>query len=436
MNMEKPEDCDLSDLQKNLEEDLKRFSQNSYNSLQDFVPFNESIIWDFSYKYYQSKGILAWSNNAPKIIPHKAGTNYQNALAFAKIIQANIENYPSEDKVNILEAGSGSGRFSRHLLFAFRELNIASQVKLIISDYSNVNLESIRRTKVLESFSEGEDYELVYFDLLKPRSLLGSFRAVFMHYVLDALPLTILKNTDSKFQELLISSKIRAEQETDVLENDFLQSRIIHEDRWQDYEPDLLLEQKYWDFFSDYHKEPSNKELYYSYNSFAAIENLIELLDDNGFILSTDVIPGGEKRYIVVGNSLALEVDNHIIKSLVEANGYKALVQDESSVSRLLISKKLSVLKKLTKTFEQVFIENNLIHEYIELEKAIEEALEQRQIDDLEVKLNRLLCLAPQYAFSYELYHNYLKLKNKPELAKEYLTKARAMDYWQDLRTP
>jgi hypothetical protein len=435
MNTLPPEDCDLNRLQQNLEEDLKRFSNDSYRVIEDFVTFKDSIIWKFSDQYYQSKGILAWSNNAPKTIPNKYGTSYQNALAFAKILRTSIENYPSGNRVKVLELGAGSGRFSRNLLFALRELDLADKVQLIISDYSKTNLESIHQAKILEDFVEGKDYELLHYDLLQPINTIHRFRAIFLHYVLDALPLTILRKSEFGFEELFISSKIRSEYDIDVLQNDFLQSRIIHEDKWEDYKLKLSLEKKYWDFFSDYHKATSNKELYYAYNSFAAIENLIELIEDNGFIFNTDISPGGDKRYVVVGNSLALEVDNHIIKSLVEAKGFCTLIQEENSISRLLITKNSPVLDTLTKIFDQVFIKQNLIQGYIRLEEEIEDALEKNAIEDLEIKLNKLLTLAPHYAPSYELCSKYYQLINNQKLAEEYIVKARTIDYWQDLKT-
>lgn len=421
------------ELLKNLEEDLSKFGTDSKKLVQDFVPYNESIIWDWSDKYYNSKGIMAWSNNASKIIPHKIGTNYQSALAFAKLVEANLKEFPSDEKIKVLEMGAGSGRFSRHFLLALEELGLQEQVQLVISDYSQFNLDSIKSAEILKQFEEGKDYIFELVDITKLDDLKRiKSRAAFMHYVLDALPLTIVRNND-KIEELFISSSIRKEQELDVLENDFLQSRLEHEDDWRDYEPGSELEKKYWSFFSDYHKKSVNQELYFSYAALGAVENILSALDENGFLLNIDILPGNERRYIVVGNSIAHEVDNYLLESFVKANAGQAFVKDDRSISRLLVTKKLGVLNALTEKFAEVFEKENLVREYIELEKEIEKELEVDFVDDLEKKLKRLTELAPYYAFTYELWARYYKAKGNDKKFQEALKKAEEIDFWNDL---
>jgi len=463
------------DLLKNLEEDLEKFGSESKKTIQDFVPYNESIIWDLSDQYYNSKGIMAWSNNAPKIIPHKIGTNYQSALAFAKLVKTNLEEFPSSEKITVLEIGAGSGRFSMHFLLAAKELGILEKVELVISDYSQFNLDSIKSAKILDAFIEGEDYQFRLIDITKKedffsnqslsgksymrglrndeeRSLLvvnersrnerneadevlrtGSKpRAVFMHYVLDALPLTIIRKNE-KIEELFISSSIRKEQELDVLSNDFLQSRIEHEDDWREYKPESVLEKKYWDFFSDYHSKSYNQELYYSYTALEAMSNLLYSLDENGFLLNIDILPGNERRYIVVGNSIAHEVDNCLLESFVKTNAGEALVNDDRSISRLLVTKSKKILDEMIPKFREVFEKENLVRDYIELEKEIEKELEIDFVEGLERKLKRLTELAPYYAFTYELWARYYKELGDDDKFQEALKKAEALDFWKDL---
>lgn len=419
------------DLLKNLKDDLEKFE--SKKLVEDFVPYKESIIWSYSDAYYNSKGIMAWSNNAPKIIPHKIGTNYQNALAFASLIKANLEQFPSHEKLNIVEAGAGSGRFSRHLLLAFEELEIIDKLKLIISDYSQFNLQSIANSKILDDFDEGKNYCFKVLDITRKTDFDElNPRAFFMHYVLDALPLTILINR-AGFEELNLSSLIRKEQVLDVLENNFLQSRLEHEDKWLAYEPKTEIEKKYWKFFSDYHKKSFDTELYYSYTSLEAISNIIEALDKNGFLLNIDIPPGAEKRYIVVGNSIAHEVDNRLLKTFVETKGAFALAKDDRSIARLLVTKNKKSFKIMSNIFNQVFVKNNKVREYIDLEKAVKENIDSGFTDGLEINLKRLTKLAPYYAFTYMLWADYYKLIGDRMKAEEYLGKAAAIDFWDDL---
>lgn len=430
------------ELLKNLEEDLSKFGSESRKSIQDFVPYNESVIWDLSHQYYNSKGIMAWSNNASKIIPHKIGTNYQSALAFAKLVKENLEKFPSDEKIKVLELGAGSGRFSRHFLLAAKELELQDKVLLVISDYSQFNLDSIKSAKILDEFKEGEDYEFRLVDITKQEDLLKvKPRAAFMHYVLDALPLTVIRKNENT-EELFISSSIRKEQELDVLNNDFLQSRIEHEDDWHEYKPESELEKKYWSFFSEYYSNSFNQELYYSYTALDAMKNILTSLEENGFLLNIDILPGNERRYIVVGNSIAHEVDNYLLESFVKHNNGEAFVKDDRSISRLVVTKNAAVLNGLSDKFTEVFVKENLVREYIELEKEIEKELDDviaskvwqsKQAEKLKLKLERLLKLAPNYAFTYELWSRYYKEIGDDDKFQESLKKAEKLDFWKDL---
>jgi hypothetical protein len=409
-----------------------------YKALDDFKPYNESIIWQISDQYYRSKGIMAWSNKAPKIIPHKIGTNYQSAIALVKLVQANLKLYPSITKIDVLECGAGSGRFSRHFLLAARELGILDRVTLLVTDYSKNSLEEIRSRGILQEFKEGEDYKLLVLDIVSDSlAFENNIRAIFLHYVLDALPMTILRwSEQAALEELYLSTSKRDDQLDDVLGNDFLQARLEHTEKWQpyDWQQQSEAEKLYKSDLLEYYHN-SKKEIFYSYAALQACDNLMRLLDKDGFLLSVDIIPNRERsfRFAVVGNSIAHEVDNGFLLNHLEKQTYLGMLQnDTKNISRLLVTKNPGQLAALKPTYNELFIENNLILKYLELEKQADE-FTGTDTNELKLILEELTKLAPHNAFTYELWARYYKNIGDDSSYQEALKKAKAIDYWGDL---
>lgn len=413
--------------------------------IHEAKPYNESEIFEISDEYYKTKGILAWSNKASKIIPHKIGTNYQSALAFAKLIKANLKNYSWNERVNILECGAGSGRFSRHLLYAFRELDIASKCCLLISDYSKTNLAEISASGILDEFEEDSDYKIVEFDIVsdnRATTLAGkrfnfsNLGAVFMHYVLDALPLTILRNQADKIEELYLTIHRRKDQVYDVIENDFLQARLDLHEEWRPYEfkQQSEPERYYKEHLLQYYKH-SKSDIYYCYSALRAIDNLNRLLDDRAFILSSDILPNQNRRYVIVGNSVAHEIDNDFILDYQKQQGNYGTVINEpdKNLGRLLISKSEKVFETLEPVMQEVYVFDNQITKYLQMEKALEHLIKGNDANSLLMLLREFTKLAPYCSSTYRFWSEYYRMIKKANYSMEALAKAKTMDYWQDL---
>lgn len=413
---------------------------------EKFKPYNESVIWQISDKYYRTKGVMAWSNKAPKIIPHKIGTNYQSAMALAKLLQANLEQHPARERVKVLECGAGSGRFSRNFLLAVRELGIADKVTLLITDYSKNNLEEIQSRGILEGFREGIEYELLVFNIIDDSKasdlqgiiyVLDNIRIIFLHYVLDALPMTILKHSElGGLEELYLSTTKRSDQSEDVLENDFLQARLEHEEQWLSYDwmQQSAMEKEFQGYLLSYYAE-FNKEIFYSYAALKACDNLMHLLDKDGFLLSVDIVPNRDRsfRFAVVGNSIAHEVDNDFLLHYLKARGFHGFMQnDTKNISRLIVAKNPELLSGLKSVYDDVFVLNNVILRYIELEKQADEFTGD-QLAELKLILDELLELSPFNALTYELWSRYYKAIGDEDACNEALKKATGIDFWGDL---
>ena len=352
--------------------------------LEDWTPYNESVIWDIANKYYKNKGVQAFSNNASnRAVPHSINTNYVNAKALAELIKANLVNYPQNYCLQILECGAGSGYFSMNFLHAARDIGILDRVKLLISDYTTINLQEIRELNMLEGFIEGEDYEFIELDVLNPEAaqslsgkafLLGKVSAVILNYVLDALPLTVLRRANSNYEELHLRIQESHTSLHDAINNPNLMTSLIKSEKWLAYETQSKtdLETKYFNTFQDfYHNTDPKRYIPYPYTAMAACQKLLEYLDDYGLIFSCDIPPLKSSYCQIVGNALAHEIDNELLAKYFSGIGIQTKVQIDDMVSRLIMSKNPSVLPSIEASFQEHYITNNLVHRYIDLREVL-----------------------------------------------------------------
>ena len=93
--------------------------------IQNWVPYNESVIWDLTEKYYKEHGIDVFSKmEAEDIVPYESTSNYQSAKAYLELLKASSKDFP-EDKfpLKLLDCGAGNGYFAYNLLHAAREID-------------------------------------------------------------------------------------------------------------------------------------------------------------------------------------------------------------------------------------------------------------------------------------------------------------------------
>lgn len=407
------------------------------NILEDFKAYNESLIWSVSNEYYLKKGIAAWSETSDKRIPHEVTTNYQNAIALAEIIKSNLDNYPKDYKVKVLECGAGSGRFSRNFLFAAKELGILEKIEFLVSDISKKNLEEIKERKILSDFKENDDYKFILLDITKPNEAkelsggdykLEKLSAISLNYVLDALPLTILKKEGAQYKELFLKCLLRADIEADVIENLFYQARIQKEYEWHDYDinKESQLEKDYKDELSFYDKKEG--DIFYLYGALDACKKLTSLLDDHGFMLSQDIIPGQKDRALIVGNSIGHEIDNEFIASYLKKLNLDSEIHTSELISRIITYKKPTAKE----SFEKVFISENKIARLLELNRLTRAFSDKENASKLKEMLEETDELCTKSASNYARWGNYYDLIGDNSKAKEHYSKAKELDFWHD----
>ena len=79
----------------------------------NFYPFADSPLWQLQREYFMESGVNAWRKGE---VPHYITSNPHMAVTYAQLIKAFILERDSSTPVYIIELGTGSGRFSYHLL--------------------------------------------------------------------------------------------------------------------------------------------------------------------------------------------------------------------------------------------------------------------------------------------------------------------------------
>jgi hypothetical protein len=392
--------------------------QNYLQLLEESKPYKDSIVWNYSNDFYQKKGILAWSETAQKPVPHRIGTNYQNAFKLACLLKEQID----DRKVKVLECGAGSAKFAKNFLYALKELEITNQVKLIISDFSKKNIDEIRASKLLEPFVENEHYELMLLDITKAEQLNdNSYEFIFLHYVLDALKLSILKKERGIFHELHVKTFLRQNHEADIFKNPFLLARIEFEDSYKSLSPSL--NKKILDFYKSYYSDKADTdEIQFIDSAILSLEKLLPKLTKTGFLLSCDIDIGGDKRYVAVGNSLAHPIDSKLLQTYFK--DYNSFVLKDRVLSRIVFSK--ADLTKLKDNFSELYEKDKSIHRLIELEDELAKKLDRKKLEELSM-------LAPYSAKTYQYWAMFYKANQDYTQAKLLEAKAKSMDFWQDI---
>jgi hypothetical protein len=402
--------------------------------IQDWKAYKKSIIWDLANSYYKTKGISAWSDSLEKKVPHVLSTNYQNALATAKLLKKLIESNP-QGTFRVLECGAGSGKFTRNFLFALKELEILDRIKLSISDYSKQNLYEIKSKGLLNDFDE-KHYEFLELDLIH-NNLDEKFDLVLVNYVFNSMGLTILKNIGGEvFQELELKVyKPEAQTEMDVLSNINLQNSLIKETRWVDYEISLQseLERLYFNFIKSKYLN-SEKSFAYYFNVIHSIKVLLNNLNEAGLIFITELLPSDENYdplfiSFPMGNALGHDVD---MKTICEYFDSLNIVSKYSSTTaRAIISKNDLTL------FDGFFMENygpeSDFHRLMTEIANLDEISQDLNYLDRSSKL--LIELNPYAPKSYKLRSRFYELLGDKNKALEMMSKAIELDFWDDLKS-
>lgn len=176
--------------------------------LQDFRPLHESLEWRLLRAYYERAGAGAFIRGE---VPFAVTSSGQLSEDAAAILLASLDRARRADgPIRCLELGPGSGLFAKLLLDALRrrcgELrrDDYDRITLVLADSSRAMLDAIASDGLLAEH-QGH-YELVHSDASRPEQAAGEaeLHAVFLNYVLDSLPASILRRAEDGVEQLCI----------------------------------------------------------------------------------------------------------------------------------------------------------------------------------------------------------------------------------------
>ncbi|HHW76895.1 MAG TPA: hypothetical protein GX399_07665, partial [Xanthomonadaceae bacterium] len=195
--------------------------QNDRLLIQDFRPLAESIEWELGQLYWEERGSRAFISDDVPFTINNDGNLSKNAaeVLFVNLLESE-RNGMLESQIRVLEIGIGTGLFARYFLDAFQALchqydkDYYQKLCYIAADQSESMLADAEKHGI---FSNHPDrYQLKIINALDPALALDALdiaqqyplRAVFLNYVLDTLPASVLQVNDNQIKQLCIRTRL------------------------------------------------------------------------------------------------------------------------------------------------------------------------------------------------------------------------------------
>jgi tetratricopeptide (TPR) repeat protein len=299
------------------------WAQDDRPVIQDYCPFPESIEWQLGQGYLRERGSKAFLHDTAPVpyVVNNDGTLSQSAaeLLFASLAEAERRG-GLEEQLFVLELGVGVGLFARLFLDAFRALcqqhgkNYYHRLCYVAGDYADRMLLDTCRHGVFANHPGR--YVLRGVDALQPETLResfgqgndapGPFRAVFLNYLLDCLPATVLRRSEAEVQQLCVRTRLargvppgeHAGLDGDDLLRKFRsadpEERRVALDAFHlfvseyDYRPVDLATIRHGDFALRFARAAGSGQVLHSYGAIQSLDKLLGLLHEQGFILIND----------------------------------------------------------------------------------------------------------------------------------------------------
>jgi hypothetical protein len=196
-------------------------AQDSRPVVQDYCPLPQSIEWQLGQRYLREHGSKAFLHDAAPV-PYVVNNDGTLSLRAARVLFQSLQEAEAEggleDEIYVLELGIGVGLFARLFLDAFCALcrqhgkDYYDRLCYLAGDYAGrMPLDAGRHGAFANHPGR---YSLRVVDALRPEDGLGQglapgpvpgpFRAVFLNYLLDCLPATVLQIDDGGVRELCV----------------------------------------------------------------------------------------------------------------------------------------------------------------------------------------------------------------------------------------
>jgi tetratricopeptide (TPR) repeat protein len=295
--------------------------QDARPTIQDFRPFPESIEWEIGQRYLRQRGSKAFLHDTspvPYVVNNDGTLSLRAAqVFFHSILQAEAQG-SLEEEFYVLELGIGVGLFARMFLDAFQDLcldqgkDYYDRLIYVGGDYAG--------RMVLDACRHGTfanhpgRYVLRVVDALHPEEVHKNFifgpqvpfRAVFLNYLLDCLPATVLEISEAEVRQLCVRTRLARgvdPGEVTHLDPEDLLHKIRSddpEDRQEllsvfpffaseyDFRPVDLASVPYGDFAVRFARSNGCSQVLHSYGALQCLDGLLRLVHPQGFILLND----------------------------------------------------------------------------------------------------------------------------------------------------
>ena len=207
---------------KTIAEQILTNAQDSRPVVQDFVPLAESLEWELGQEYLRARGNKAFISDASPVpfVVNNDGNLSRNAaeVFFTSLLEAEKAGELEPD-IYVLELGIGVGLFARFFLDHFQQLcdkqrkDYYDRLIYVAADRSERMLTDVIRHGVLTNHPGR--YRLRVVDAMCPEKDLPfdvafadhprkerPFRAVFLNYLLDCLPASMLQFDGNEVKQL------------------------------------------------------------------------------------------------------------------------------------------------------------------------------------------------------------------------------------------
>lgn len=289
--------------------------------VESFRPLATSIEWELGKQYLRDRGSQAFITDpvpVPAAINNDGNSSLHAAeMIFASLVAAEVSER-LESHVYVLELGVGLGLFARHFLDAFRAMCIQNgkdyyeRLCYVAADRSERMLLDVSRNGVLSEHAGR--YRMRVADALHPEQLLADdvnlaehsrrpFRAMFLNYLLDCLPAAVLEVNGSDVRQLCVRTCLARGIEFGAqygFNLDDLERLVASTDRNKaqrigqylsvlaseyDFRPVDVATIPYGQFAVE---NAQSGTVLHNYGAIQCLERLLDLLDDEAFILVND----------------------------------------------------------------------------------------------------------------------------------------------------
>jgi tetratricopeptide (TPR) repeat protein len=194
----------------------------SPSEIHGFLPLWESLDWRLARSYWKSAGLSSFVRGEVPYLVNNTGRLSEHAAAV--LFEACLERHDPTRPIVLVELGAGTGLFARYLLDAFQSIcedqkrTFYDQVMFFVTDDSAKTVAQWQRHGLFEAHAE--HVCLCTCDAQSPATLravegdrsvdagIDNAMAVFCNYVLDVLPVTLVRERGGVIEEAYLRSLI------------------------------------------------------------------------------------------------------------------------------------------------------------------------------------------------------------------------------------